>query len=535
MDTFETSIKKLGWPKLRELLQRYTDKWRKAVSISAFITAILNSSTLVSLLTLGFVGAGIMPLVNAVGIIIWANIWSTATGLIVALLGSWDLNIGIVAMPMITVWGLIFLTTQSKHLGYRAKWLIGFGLFFLGIGMFKENIDAMKTVFDLSQYADMNLWVFGLIGMIVTAIVHSSGAVGVMTMAALSSNIIWFEASFAIILGANIGTTFSSLLVSLHGSTAKKQIGIANVLFNIITVGIGVILFHPYIWFTNTVLWYASQPVMGNAMINFIFNFTTSIAFIPFLKNFTKLIIWIIPNKQEEFPLKVLKYSLPDNEERYDSDSASIALRALQEDKKYLTKQSLEYISFIWGVDVYRIKNNRSHANIIDNLIKFDNEKHRAFYTSLKDQFDIIFTYIQRLSPVDLDWDDRKELNILLEEFIALNNSCKAIENIREDIIILREAIDPHAHTLYCELLDIIIRLNRASYTIIWTKWIKDKEDILVVLADMKSYRNNILTHISPFVTNGNVGDIDVSSLINMNWELTECINDLGKSLSSIR
>jgi phosphate:Na+ symporter len=88
-------------------------------------------------------------------------------------------------------------------------------LFFLGIDFLKENVEIMSQVFNFEQYKDMNLWIFGIIGMIITALVQSSGAVGVMTLAALSSNIITFEAGYAIILGANIGTTFTALLASL--------------------------------------------------------------------------------------------------------------------------------------------------------------------------------------------------------------------------------------------------------------------------------------------------------------------------------
>lgn len=93
--------------------------------------------------------------------------------------------------------------------------MIGFGLFFLGIDFLKENVEVMSQVFNFEQYKGMSLWLFGVIGMIVTAMIQSSGAVGVMTLAALSSGIISFEAGFAIILGANIGTSFTSLIASL--------------------------------------------------------------------------------------------------------------------------------------------------------------------------------------------------------------------------------------------------------------------------------------------------------------------------------
>gem|GEM_PF-6177756 len=79
-----------------------------------------------------------------------------------------------------------------------------------------------------------------------------------------------------------------------------------------------------------------------------IFNFTTSLVFVPFLGLFTKLIKWLIPEQKQEFPLQILNVSLSSQEKTYDSDIATVALKALEDDKKYMTRQALEYISSIW-------------------------------------------------------------------------------------------------------------------------------------------------------------------------------------------
>lgn len=215
MELFEESLKKLGGSQLRVILQKYTDTSLKSTLIGTIVTGILNSSTLISLLTLGFVSAGMMQLRNAVGILVGANIGSTATGLIVGYLGFGEFKISMFALPLIAIGGAIMIVTSRKYRSYWARLLLGFGLFFLGIDFLKENVEVMSTIFNLEQYKDMSLWLFGVIGMIITAMIQSSGAVGVMTLAALSSGIITFEAGFAIILGANIGTTFTALIASL--------------------------------------------------------------------------------------------------------------------------------------------------------------------------------------------------------------------------------------------------------------------------------------------------------------------------------
>lgn len=527
MEMFEESLKKLWWPKLSLIIQKYTNKWRKATLVGTIVTGILNSSTLISLLTLWFVSAGMMKLVNAVGVLVGANIWSTATGLIVGYLGFGEFKISAFALPLIAIGWLIMIVSGKKYRSYWSKLLIGFGLFFLWIDFLKENVEVMSQVFDFAQYKDMSIWIFWVIGMIITAMVQSSGAVWVMTLAALSSNIITFEAGFAIILWANIGTTFTALIASLTGTTAKRQIGIANVLFNVITVWIGIILFYPYIWLTLDGLGFRDNPVMGNAIINLIFNATTSIAFIPFLWWFTKLIQYIIPEKQEAYPLQILKNPLPTQETRYDTDIASISLKALEDDKHYIWKLALEYFSSIRWIDTKLIETHQ-YTDTTKKL-KFDNELHRALYHSIKNQLDIIFSYIQHLADVHLSDTERKELIGLRDSFIGISNACKSTENIRENIMTITNSLDPTIHNIYNEIHGLIVRFNYAIYDHIWSYGHESPEDAMIVVKDMKSYRNNLLVRITPFIINGNVWDMDVSSLVNMSGELADGMDDMVK------
>ncbi|AKH33157.1 Na+/Pi-cotransporter [candidate division SR1 bacterium Aalborg_AAW-1] len=527
MEMFEESLKKLGGPKLSQILQQYTDKGWKATLVGTIVTGILNSSTLVSLLTLGFVSAGMMKLVNAVGVLVGANIGSTATGLIVGYLGFGEFKISMFALPLIAIGGIIMILSGKKYRGYWAKLLIGFGLFFLGIDFLKENVEVMSQVFNFEQYKDMSIWIFGLIGMIVTAMVQSSGAVGVMTLAALSSGIITFEAGFAIILGANIGTSFTALIASFSGTTAKRQIGIANLLFNIITVIIGIILFYPFIWLTLDVLGFKENPVIGNAIINFVFNLITSIAFIPFLGLFTKLIQRVIPEKEEIYPLQIIQHPLHKEQTKYDDDMATLSINALETDKKYLIGQVLEYISSIWGIDTHRIRNQEPNAAVLNNMIKFDNEQHRELYQEIKEQLDTVFAYINQLSLSDLDAANRQKLMLLQKQFISLSNACKATENVRENIQTVKNSLDKKLSIIAYEMIDHIIAINKGVYSIIDGTSYDDTQSLSETIREVSSYRDDILNHIAPYIVKGNVGDMDISSLVNMSREVTDGYKDI--------
>ena len=163
----------------------------------------------------------------------------------------------------------------------------------------KESVEILQQTLDIAAYADFGLPAFFVIGIIITIILQSSSAVGVITLTALSSQIIDFPASIAIVMGANIGTTFTGIIASLGGKTIKRQLAVAQVLFNVISGIIGIIFFWQYIRLTQTFLG-IQDPIMGNAVLNFIFNFTTSLAFAPFLVQFSRWIEKLIPEKEEK-------------------------------------------------------------------------------------------------------------------------------------------------------------------------------------------------------------------------------------------
>ncbi len=535
MEMFEEALKKLWGPKLRQILQQYTNKGRKATLVGTIVTGILNSSTLISLLTLWFVSAGMMQLINAIGILIGANIGSTFTAIIVGYLGFGEFKISMFALPLIAIWGIIMIITSKKSRWYWAKLLVGFWLFFLGIDFLKENIEIMSQLFNFEQYKDMNLWIFWAIGLVVTAMVQSSGAVGVMTLAALHSEIITFDAWFAILLGAAVGTTCTALIASLSGSTAKKQLAVANLIFNALTVVLGIIFFRQFIWITLDVLGYRDNLVMGSAIINAVFSTLTSLLFVPILKPFTKFIQWIIPEKEEVYPLQILQIPLTKQSKKYDDDMATITLNALQTDKIYIIWQVLEYISSIWGIDTYRIKQNEPDAAILKNLIKFDNEEHKELYEKIKDQLDTILPYIHQLSNLDLDKDERQELLSLQQQFINLSGACKSTENVRENIHMLRTAIDKSLSLIYYEMLDHVILLNKAIYAKLGYITIDADESLPQVIQQITQYRDNIITHVAPDIIKGNIWDMDISSLVNMTREITDGYKDLTNSLDDTK
>lgn len=299
MYNLESWLRFLAWEKFKQVLNNFTNNTLKSISTWTIATLILQSSTLVSIITIAFVWAWVMSLVNAIWVIIWANIWTTFTSILVAFIWFGEFSISTFAFPLITIGWLIIILAKNKEWRSWSKLIIGFGLLFLWLDFIKESVDLLSSNFDISIYSHLSLPIFFLVGLILTVIIQSSTAVWMLTLAAINSQIIGFPEWVAIVMWANLGTTLTALIAAQWINIAKKQLAIAHVIFNLVLAGLWWLFFWQYIWFIQVLLW-ISDPIMGTALVNFLLNFSTALLFAPFLKQFTEKIEKILPEKAIE-------------------------------------------------------------------------------------------------------------------------------------------------------------------------------------------------------------------------------------------
>lgn len=532
MEVFEKAIKDLSTIKLRNILQRYTNTWRKATLTGIITTAVLNSSTLLSLLTLWFVSTGMMSLFSALGILVWANIWSTFMWLIVWFLWFWDFSISSFALPLVALWGGIMIVTNNKYRWYRSKLFLWFWLFFLWIFFLKENVDALSSIVDFNSYQNLNLRIFGIIWLIITMLVQSSWAITVMTLTALSAWLLQFEAWYAIVLWSALGTTSTALIASLSGTRSKKQLSIWNLIFNAISVWLGILFFKEFIWITLDILGFHTNPAIGIAVINAVFSTFTSLIFVPILPRFTRLVQCIVPLKNEHYPLRILANPLSREEQRYSKDIANIALDALHHDKLYITKLIGEYTANLRWINYRLIQSNAKKEDILHHTISVDSEKQQSFYYTVIEQLDEIFSYINKLNQFDLEWDDRSMLHHLQEDFVMLSNACQSAENKKEHITIMRHSADKNLIKVKKDILHYVIRLEKLIYYT-WNKKEKYQKSLKKLLADVYDYRDTILTKVSPYMKSWDLWELDISSLVNLTRELADQCRDIIHVLQS--
>lgn len=282
----EDTMKQLDGRSFKLFLQKHTKKKASAILSGTLVTGVLQSSSIVNLMVLSFVGAGMLSMRNALCVALGANVGGTFNSWLVALLG-FKIDIGNITMPIIGIAGIgLIVFRNQKKLYQIAKFCMGFGLLFLGLDFMKDSMDAMIKVFDFTPYLHYPRIVFVLIGFVLTALIQTSAATVVIVLSALYAHILPIETAVVVVLGAELGTTIKIVIGSIGGISAKKRVAFGNILFNIVTSIFGFIFLVPIISLFNKVLG-LDDPIFILVAFQTLINIAGVILFYFFLDNFT--------------------------------------------------------------------------------------------------------------------------------------------------------------------------------------------------------------------------------------------------------
>lgn len=277
MSQLETAIKAFAGQTFKKMLHRYTDRPLQAVAAGTLSTAVLQSSSMVGLMVLAFVGAGIMSLDIALGVIFGANLGTTFTGWIVTLFG-FKLDLGRVALPLVGVGGLILVGTGGK-LAETGRFAAATGLLLIGLGFMKDSVASIATQVDIAALTDFSLWQFLLFGVVLTAIIQSSSATMMLALTALHAGVIELPAAAAVAIGADLGTTTTVMLGALPGGPAKKRVALAHLVFNLTTDTIAFVLLLPLL---SLIAWLGVRdPMFSLVAFHSLFNLMGIALFLP--------------------------------------------------------------------------------------------------------------------------------------------------------------------------------------------------------------------------------------------------------------
>jgi Na+/phosphate symporter len=272
---------------LERIMRSATNNVLKRLLFGIVTTTLVQSSSLVSVLVISFISAGLLDLAAGIGIIYGANIGTTTGAWLVAGFGL-KVDISNYAMPLLA-FGVLLQLTRPKSFQGMGHILLGLGFLFLGIQYMKDGFDAFKESIDLSQYAMTGmrgLLLYVLVGIVVTVIIQASGATMVLIIAALATHQISYENALALAIGSNIGTTITAVIGAFGANIGGKRLAGAHVLFNVLT-GLLAILFLRQFVFLVDLLCQGLDIANDNytlklAMFHTLFNLVGVIIMLPF-------------------------------------------------------------------------------------------------------------------------------------------------------------------------------------------------------------------------------------------------------------
>ena len=259
MNLMSSGLQKAAGDRLRGFLSAMTSNPLKRVMTGMGITALIQSSSATTVMVVSFVNAGLLTLVQAIGVIMGANIGTTITAWMVSLLG-FKADISILAVPLMLL-GFLFSNSkknQNKNIG---ELIVGFSLLFLGLSFMKESVPDLKQTPEVlefvrqwSGYGFRSVLIFLAVGTILTLILQSSSATMAITLIMLSMGWIPFPMACAMVLGENIGTTITANIAASVGNPSAKRAALSHTIFNIFGVIWALILFRPFLGLVGRII-----------------------------------------------------------------------------------------------------------------------------------------------------------------------------------------------------------------------------------------------------------------------------------------
>jgi len=494
----EASLKELSGRRFKLFLRKQTANKLKAIMGGAFVTGVLQSSSVVNLIVLSFVGASVLTMQNALAVMLGANLGSTLTSWIIATIG-FKFNIETIALPVTGIAGISMALFNKENRWFKwSRFFLGFGFLFIGLGFIKTGIEELVKNIDLHEFNRSPAIIFFVIGLLITSLVQSSSATVAITLSALYINSISFYQATAVVLGSEIGTTIKLLLAGVKGNADKKRVATGNFLFNTITVLLVFIFLAPVNYLIKKII-AINDDIIALVFFQSLVNFACIILFSPFLKTMARFLQkrFVRPYNDE---LNIHKIAISDTDlaiEALKQDTNhfnfivinfclncfDISNKPVNEKPRYKTvREEYDYIKYLHGeihsyyVQIQKTASGKDDIEMLDRLIS---SVRNCMYAakSLKDAYGDI----QQLKNSSND----TKFNFYMQTREEIRKFCQSLTDLLEE----------ENATIYLDTLAAIYKSVTAGYT----------------LTLQKLYREGIAE---------NVNEIEITTLINFNREI---------------
>lgn len=447
----EDGFKQFSGGFLEGALAKVTSSVPRSLGFGVVTTTIMQSSSLVSVITISFLSAGLISLLAGVGIIFGANIGTTTGAWLVAGFGL-KVKISAYALPMLAV-AIVLVFQKSKYLRGAGYVLAGLGFLFLGIHHMKEGFEAFKDQFDLTRFAMTGiagLVVYTLVGAAATVVMQSSHATLVLLLTALSAGQISYENALALAVGANIGTTVTAIIGSFTANFQGKRLALAHLIFNVVTAAVALTFISPI---RDLVDFISANVGIGDtdytlklAVFHTIFNVLGVAIMLPLMRRLITFLERVITEPEED--LSQPKYL----SKAVDEFPQTIEI-AMRREVKHLYDNSVELITHGLNLhrhDLFAAKDIAALVKASRVPVEFDIDA--RYEARVKTLYSAIVEFATRVGAKNLPEDVMEDIYTMRDISGRIVRAVKSVKHLRRNATLYTEKDHGAITDLYNDL-----------------------------------------------------------------------------------
>lgn len=528
MNYMENGFKLFSGGSLETILEKFTRTTPRAIGTGFLATAVVQSSSLVTVIIISFLSAGLIGLTQAVGVIFGSNVGTTATAWLVSSIGL-KISIAQYALPMLIFGVVMQFSKRSSYKGFGSV-LIGLGFIFLGIDYMKEGFETLRENINLAEYAIpgyLGVFVFILFGAIATVIIQSSSATMAIIITALASGQIDYVNALSLAIGTNVGTTVTAAIAAVASNKNGKRLAVAHLIFNVITALIAVVFIYQLAGLVDKLAPVLSisetNVAMKLALFHTLFNVIGVLAVSPFIKYLVRFLQTLFkPKAKDRSKAKYLTDEV--------MELPSTALAAIRKETIHLYDISLKAVVHAMNLRRREIFSDKDIDKVLVQSVELINiDIDKIYQKKIKNLYSEIIHFAS-MSQSNMDSDDNSNL-------YELRLTARSIVEMVKDVRELQKNLN---------------HFSKSKNTFMINEYDKLRSQLIAVLRSIQEVRNeeeneaeqeDILTRIevqkekiieNEMQLNRNIGALIRENKISATMA-SSLINDIGFTFSICR
>jgi phosphate:Na+ symporter len=541
MKIMSEALQRVAGAKLRSVLSAMTANRVLGVFTGFLVTTVIQSSSATTVMVVSFVNAGLITLVESIGVIMGANIGTTITGWVISILG-FKFSISQYVLPLIGL-GLPLVFSKSTRRRSMGEIMIGFALLFLGLDFLKTSMPSIdnnpEILAFLQNYTNLgfgSVLIFLMVGTILTFIIQSSSATMALTFVMVNQGWIPFELAAAMVLGENIGTTITANIAASVGNLSAKRAALVHLLFNLAGVFWMLVIFKSFTGVIDKVISNlngdspASNPMVvpiALSLFHSAFNIINTLIFIWFVPQLRNLVVKLLPQKQseeEEFRLQYITAGLMSTPE--------LSLLQARRETQFFAKHTIKMFGFVQKL--LRENNDKKFNKLFAKIQK---------YESISDDVEVeIANYLSEVAQGKLSDYGRKRMQSMLKLVSDLEsigdsnfNLARTINRMYDNKILLPEEV--------IQKVELMFSMVQEALEMMKDNLEKDEKMVSLskareIEAQVNSYRNQLKAEHLEYLRTGVYAyeaGIIFNDLFSESEKLADYIINVSEALNEVK